>query len=1452
MGWLSGYQYRKKVTISGSSGAGENYQVKLTIGSSSGGDFHLEGHCVDFPNDIRFTDDDGETLLDYWIEDPTQDPITVWVEVKDSLDNNVDIYCYTPDHEILTEKGWVNIREYVERRLSYRVATLNPETNEVEYHKPEKLFKLRYKGKIIKQEGRVEFEVIPNHRLWIKLDGKIKESSKKWQFREARNLPRYAKFRLDFPFEGKEEKYFLLPGYTKKWNVRESKPRTYYRHLKLGRTRSHTCCKVVKPKKIPMDSWLRFLGIYLAEGSLRNKGNNKGSSVVISHKRDKRIDAIISDLGFKPYYIQSKNRTSGEYLIHNRQLVNYLKQFGHAEDKFIPRELLNLSRRQLKILFDSLMMSDGSYHKNGTSAYYATISKRLANDFQELALKVGWIARIVKKDKSLFKHTKHDMYFVNLSSTKEINPNSETDKRSEREYNGYVYSVQVPNHIIYVRRNGKPHWNGNCYYGNPSASSASNGNNVFEFFDDFSYIDKIINETYLTNWTKSPNNPLQNKTSQNWLTALYNDYDGKIWIFEQRNEGSNSISAWSFNLADADNPSNWTDHGVVFTPSQSWASSLAEPHGVIFETQSMADAREGVGLGEGTRKWRLYYCGTPGSWDDNAKIGFAVADESDLTSWTEYSGNPVYEDGVSGVADPKVCIYENKVWLMVKAYGTSHDPKAWFTVSEDGISNWTDKSGELEFHLYGNPVAFDTGITVFEHKNADHYSFETVDDNGEVVAKYSGNPVLTLGGSGEFDESALYWVTIVIDKNGSPNIANGGTYYMYYIGKDSSGNHRLGLATSTTLTEEQEEKRLLNPSKWTKNAVNTITHEIGENYFRFKSATDGTWPNSNSKSGAQHQAKWELTDSFILEWRSKISDTAANQMGIGGMGLVGSDNLISAQIAHVDPDGSAIYPRVAYMFVEGEYGTYFNVSNGDERDFKIVRNGNTVKIYEKQYTATNYNLSVEGTSSDIAKIALIAGKYSGYPYLNYVQVETVIVRKYADPEPTFSSAQAEEGPVFTCGDTLANLSGNWWAIYGSSSDVFSGSSLSLPRVEFGPMCSDILNALDSPNSVLSMISRSQDLLGLTDLSASLVVLLLNAIDSIDVSDGCTLSFSFTSSCLDVLHAIDSASYPLANVVNCLDSLGAQDSISPFLSMLCQSKDNIGGADGETSQLSVERALLDILAFQDTSSYLAGIIASASDILNTQDLNSVRLTFSCSSIDIVKNVDGGGVNVTFHLSGDDILKGADFVSGNLQILLDSLAVFKSADQSASSLLGFILRSASDVLDMYDLNTTTLQISSSSIDIFRTEDTSSINITLHLNSADVFKNSDSAILNLQALLSALETLKASDSSTASVFAEILASASDLLATSDYNTVRLEFLGSVIDIVESVDNASSNVTLHLNSSDLLGGMDRVTAKLEALLSAISKFKSSDESRTYEVIYGVPVKIFKAQHKVLVFRAE
>ena len=93
-GWLSGWSYRKEITITGQSGAGTNYQVDLDIGDSAGGDFHLEGHCTNFPQDIEVTDNDGTTLLKFWIADITADPLEMTVKVADDLGSNQTIYVY--------------------------------------------------------------------------------------------------------------------------------------------------------------------------------------------------------------------------------------------------------------------------------------------------------------------------------------------------------------------------------------------------------------------------------------------------------------------------------------------------------------------------------------------------------------------------------------------------------------------------------------------------------------------------------------------------------------------------------------------------------------------------------------------------------------------------------------------------------------------------------------------------------------------------------------------------------------------------------------------------------------------------------------------------------------------------------------------------------------------------------------------------------------------------------------------------------------------------------------------------------------------------------------------------------------------------------------------------------------------------------------------------------------
>jgi hypothetical protein len=105
--WLSGWAYRKKITIAGSTGAGTNYQVLLKVGESSGAtgyDFHVNGHSASFPSDknqggdLRFTASDGTTLLDFWVESVSGTSpnrvAKVWVKVSADLGTNQDIYCY--------------------------------------------------------------------------------------------------------------------------------------------------------------------------------------------------------------------------------------------------------------------------------------------------------------------------------------------------------------------------------------------------------------------------------------------------------------------------------------------------------------------------------------------------------------------------------------------------------------------------------------------------------------------------------------------------------------------------------------------------------------------------------------------------------------------------------------------------------------------------------------------------------------------------------------------------------------------------------------------------------------------------------------------------------------------------------------------------------------------------------------------------------------------------------------------------------------------------------------------------------------------------------------------------------------------------------------------------------------------------------------------------------------
>jgi len=101
-GWLSGWSYRKSHEIEGSTaGAGTDYQIRIKVhygsGTDSGEDVYLNEKCRSDFGDVRFTSSDGETLLDYWIEEKVDSDYAIfWVEV-DSIPASPDtktIYIY--------------------------------------------------------------------------------------------------------------------------------------------------------------------------------------------------------------------------------------------------------------------------------------------------------------------------------------------------------------------------------------------------------------------------------------------------------------------------------------------------------------------------------------------------------------------------------------------------------------------------------------------------------------------------------------------------------------------------------------------------------------------------------------------------------------------------------------------------------------------------------------------------------------------------------------------------------------------------------------------------------------------------------------------------------------------------------------------------------------------------------------------------------------------------------------------------------------------------------------------------------------------------------------------------------------------------------------------------------------------------------------------------------------
>jgi hypothetical protein len=362
--------------------------------------------------------------------------------------------CYDKETEVLTQNGFKLFKDLNENDI---LATLN--NNKIEYNKPIDKFEYDYNGEMYHYcNKKIDLLVTPNHNMYIQSLSDRQKKKDNFRFVKAEDIKyKQIVMKRDGEWEGEEKEYFELPSIIQKTN-------------------GNCGIKEQPTKYIKMDDWLEFFGYWISEGSTskckcKAGGYQYGISISQSKKENiSKIDDCLKRLGYT-YHHNEKG-----FSISNFQLYNYLIQFKKCNEKFIPKEIKNLSRRQLIILYDSLMLGDGSRIKGKNGSYkvsYYTSSEVLRDDFQEICLKIGYCTSYTNDDRRgrIMKNGSHINYIsyhicINNTQSFDLGKPIIFQKHIDKKlYNGKIYCVEVPNHILFIRRNGKTCWCGNSSWG---------------------------------------------------------------------------------------------------------------------------------------------------------------------------------------------------------------------------------------------------------------------------------------------------------------------------------------------------------------------------------------------------------------------------------------------------------------------------------------------------------------------------------------------------------------------------------------------------------------------------------------------------------------------------------------------------------------------------------------------------------------------------------------------------------------------------------------------------------------------------------------------------------------------------------------------------------------------------------------------------------------------------
>jgi len=324
-----------------------------------------------------------------------------------------DKNCVTPDHEVLTSKGWKFINKIT---TDDEVYTLS-EKGAFILTKPIKVFEVECNNAELYdlQSPTIELCTTLDHNMYVKT-----HLQEEYELFKTRDII------------GKNISY-KVTAYNDQ----------YYYHNIDGKT------------GYKIKYFLELFGYWISNGII-------GDNVVIAHIIKDNFNHIIELIEFLDYKYTIDNNNN--IIILDTEFIKFISKF---KIKYLPEWVWKLNLEQCHYLLNGIIgtIVDKMFlYTNATDSaindIYYTNSKLLADDIQRLVFHAGWSSII----KFLYKELNGENCYSIFISRNCINSNLVIKTEKIIKYTGKVYCIEVPSasHVFYVRKNGKAVWTGNC------------------------------------------------------------------------------------------------------------------------------------------------------------------------------------------------------------------------------------------------------------------------------------------------------------------------------------------------------------------------------------------------------------------------------------------------------------------------------------------------------------------------------------------------------------------------------------------------------------------------------------------------------------------------------------------------------------------------------------------------------------------------------------------------------------------------------------------------------------------------------------------------------------------------------------------------------------------------------------------------------------------------------